>query len=499
MQHNRIIFLLFISIPAFAYEEDIIYVVNSVTYDIDGITKIYALEYLLDIKEGEEIKGLSSLENLIQEKTQILLNERFFESVKIDYSKGQVRNDGKCPVDLFVSVKDSWNIFAFPYPHYDDNTGFSITLKARDYNFFGTMNPLKLDLGYSFAQDRKSSFSFIVDSDIPFKFLGLYWIIDFDNSLKYRVAKEEPWFYSNTTGISAEFPVNAAAFTIGFSESIYLNEENPSYRHNEYGQFQKGVYLSSSPYLNLVVPTGIKNDNYGELTYTAGLKAVFNHALQMRSLADFRRGPFFYFSHGLNFGRIDWIGNFRKGSALSVNNSFSYNFLNSKNNIQPLGATLDITAVSHIIFNEFSGLSARLMYRSWFLQDYNKNESSAADALRGIIDDAVKADYMISLNIDIPVRILKFRTSGGTGNFSRVFDFDLHMAPLFDAAFFHDPEINTSFGYDNLIFTGGMELIIFPQSFRSIFFRVSLAFGSRFLNARAKVSRELFIGMELFF
>jgi len=463
------------------------YFINSFTYEIDGITKEYALNYVTGLYEGEIISDLSALELFIQDKTQILINERVFESVSIEYTIRDILPDGRYPVDLVIYLKDTWNFIALPYPKYDDNSGLSVTLKARNYNFLGTMSVLRLDLGYQYDKNDNTVFSFMLDTGIPFKALGIYWDIDFDHDLLYRADFTLPWYYKNTTGISIELPVDRTTVKIGFVESIILNEENSSEWHTQYGQFQEGLYLSSKPYVRFNVPTGLNVFNLGELVYTPQISAVFNHELPSWSLAEFRKGPFLYFTHSFSFGRIDWIGNFRKGMSLNLDNSISYNFYNLWENLEPLGISVSFTTVNHYIISDFTGLSLRFMYRQSFL---GGSVGNAGNVLRGVLDSSVSADdFILSLNIDVPIRILRIRPSQWSENnkFLSLFDFDLHMVPILDMAFYPY----------TIYMAGGMELIIFPHKWRSLFLRVSLGIGMQLTNPAAGITKELFIGMEL--
>jgi len=348
------VFFLFLSIPVFS-QEDAVYVINSFAYNIDGITRPFAINYKAEFTEGEEITGLSNLQRFLQEKTQILVNERVFESVRIDHTIGEANPDGKYPVDLVIHVKDTWNIIAIPYPRYSSNDGFSLTLKARDYNFLGTMSPLRIDIGYQIDEDGQTSFSLMLDSDIPFRAFGLNWNLDFDHDLEYRPHLDEPWYYKNTTGISVELPFRRTTFTVGFAESFIVYEENPRRYRDEHGRLQEGIYMSSRPYISWKIPTGLHYYDLGEITYTPQLSATFNHEFSQWPLADFRKGPFINFSHSFDFGRIDWIGNFRRGVSASIENSFSYNFYYLRDDLQPWGGSFTVSGIGYTILNDFAG------------------------------------------------------------------------------------------------------------------------------------------------
>jgi hypothetical protein len=483
--------------PGFAQEEtaeginqynNSIFVINSFVFNVDGITRPFALINAAGLIAGEEITGLSNLESYIQNKQQLLYNERVLESARIEYSIGQIRQDGKYPVDLVIYVKDTWNIIAIPYPKYNSNTGFELILKARDYNFLGTMNSLRLDLGYRYDEKGRNFFTSMLDSGIPFRALGLDWFFDFDNYFDYRPDMEEPFYFKNITGLSVQLPVGPTTITASFNESLIYNEAKWD------DSFQHGIYMSSNPYISWGIPTGIEIGNYGGLTYTPEISATFNHEFSQWPLSENRKDPSLNFGHSLGFGRIDWIDNFLKGYSASISNYFDYSFYDLRNDRQPLSANYSIRGTGHFIVTDNFGISSRLMYRHWI----NYSNDNAGDVLRGVMDKDVNADYMLSLNLDLNFKVLKFRPSEWFNSSKwRLFDFDLHLVPIMDAALSHNPESGTVLGFNRLNLTGGLELIVFPNFFRSLFLRASIATDIYEILAYKKRSLELFIGMEL--
>ena len=482
-----------------------IYVINSINFEIDGYTKPYALLYHGELTEGENIKGLSNLQKFIRDKQQLLYNQRVLESVRILYTIGEEREDGKHPVDLVIYVKDTWNIMAIPRPKIDSNTGFDITLKARDYNFLGTMSPLRVDVGYQYDQEGKHYISSMIDSDIPFKLFGLNWNFDFDHFYTYRPNFDEPHYYRNNTGLSVELPIKNTILSVGVTESFFNNQENPlRYRKeldefgNEYGRIHHGLYMSTNPYISWKIPTGLFYSDLGEVNYTPSLSAAFVHEFEEWPLPDFRKGPFITFSHNFSFGRINWIGNFQSGATARLGNSFSYNFYKLRHDEQPWGTNISVRAIGHKKIIDFMGISARIMYRHYFYDDYN---DEAGDALRGILDNKVKANAMLSFNFDLPIRVFKFRPSGWSKNNKvlRIFDFDFHAAPIIDFALYEynnpdDIKNQKVFGLENLLLTAGMEIIIFPERWRSLFLRIS--YGRNFSPGKKSNTDEIFIGTE---
>ena len=494
-----LVIFFFLCASAFSQEEpqdNSVYFINSFKFNIKGMTRSDALKRKGGLKTGEEFTGLSELEKYIQDKTQLLYNERVLDSVSIDYTIGDPRDDGKFPVDVVINTKDTWNIVAIPRPRYSSNTGFDITLKARDYNFLGSMSPLRIDLGYSHDENKENSFFFMFDSNMPFTAYGLNWNIKFYNDFFYRPDVEQPVYYGNTTGLSFELPVSFTTITFGLNESFILNDENDDIYKPEYGNFQDGFYMSTNPYISWKIPIGIDAGNYGEIILTPGVSAAFPHEFHKWPLDDIRKGPSLTFSQNLGFNRIDWIGNFRKGLDISVNNSFDYNFFRANNDKNTWTDKIIFSGIGHFKFTDFFGASTNLMYRQWIFYDYGYTK--AGDALRGVIDRDINADFMLSLNLDLSFKILKFLPSVWFNRSKlRILNFELFLAPFVDTALYHDPENKTDFNIKNTVVTGGLETIIFPEFFRSLFLRISLGWNIK--NKPNNENMEIYIGTDFFY
>ena len=493
--------------------EDIIYVIISINFNIKGLTKPFAIIRNAELYTGEELAGKEKLEKYIADKAQLLLNQRVLKTARIDYTIGEKQPDEKYPVDLLVSTEDTWNIIALPQPKYDSNTGFELTIKARDYNFLGTMNPLRLNIGYKYDEYEHSSLLVELESDMPFTVFGYNWNLTFNNYFSYRPQVSEPFFYQNTTGLSMELPFKKTTFTFSFYEYTKLNEENADrYKDEGYGEFQEGIYMTSRLVTSWKIPTGLLIRDYGELTYRPEISVNFYHEFPDWPLDDFRRGPTMNFNHSLGFDKIDWIGNYRKGLALSLRNSYTYDFYKINEEVKALSFDYSVSAKGYFIFGNSFGISTYLQFRHWFYHDPAYYES-AGDVLRGILDTAVHANYMLSLNLDFPAKILEFAPSKWfkTKKLS-LFDFEMHVSPIIDMALYHDPEKNIAFSFKNMLVSGGMEIIVFPAFMRSLYLRISVAWnfieqinnpGNYYLNPVLPIlphlpegnNREIFVGI----
>jgi hypothetical protein len=294
--------LVFLRTPVFSQEEISVFVINSFVFNVDGITRSSALINTGEFKEGEEISGLSGLENYIREKTQMLYNQRVLESAAIDYSIGVIRHDGKYPVDLVINVKDTKNFFILPKPKYSSNSGFSIEIGIQHYNFFGTMSPFKIDLGYRRDEQRRNNYLFTLDSGTPFRAFDLNWNLSFINDFEYRPHLENPLYYKNTTSLHANLPLGRYAATLGVSESVILNEES--------------LFLDGN------VHSDINSIHFGP---------------------------------SIGVGRVDWIGNFQNGFYAGIVQSYSYNFHNKEFDKSPWGIYHEISGITHVFSGFFLG------------------------------------------------------------------------------------------------------------------------------------------------
>jgi len=491
------------------FDYDRLYVIEAFEFDIRGRTRPNALLHNAELRVGEKLRGRAGLEEYIRDKTQVLTNMRVLrDTVEISYSVGERREDGAYLVTLMIRVEDSWNIIALPIPEYDSNTGFEFELRTRDYNFLGTMSPLRIDLGYHRDIDGRNSFEVMLDSSIPFSAWGYRWNFIFENVFQYRPGSYEPFFFRNTTGLSVELPFRRTTFTVGFDESFILNQDNPRvHRVNEEGvpwysipdNFQSGLYMSSRLFASWRVPTGVTTRNFGELTYTLSPSVTFNHELPNWPLQDFRRGPFAHFSHSLGFGRVNWHGNYRSGLSVSLSNTFSYDFFRYDRLQDPFHASLTFSGTSHFIVTRFLGVSTRLQSRHWFFFNGQGYFDNAGDVLRGIADRSMQAENMLSLNMDFPFRALVFTPSQWlNSNRLRLFNFELHLSPMLDIAMFDDPRTGR-----DVAATGGLEFIVFPEIMRALYLRLSIGVNAlealRIRGIPGGNNREISFGLGHFF
>jgi len=496
-----------------AQETDDTYVIREIEFDVTGRSRSFALISSGNFKEGERIKGKDNLDKYLALKKQLLINQQVLEEVSIEYYIGENESDGALPVKLLVHVKDTWNLIVLPYPKYDSNDGFSITLKARDYNFFGTMSALRLDLGYQ-NNNGEQSVNFSLDSDVPFEAAGLNWNLNFDHLFGYTF--NEPLYYQNVTGLSLLLPWRTTVVTTGFNQYLTINEENSDENIDIFDLDQRyyGVYGSTELYAFWKLPFGVEIGGFGELEYTPGVSGRINYPYNSM---DEPRKVVTTFNHSIGFGRVDWIGNYRKGLSASIGNSYNWYFDRGDS---PLKIGLDAGIAFYWFFSKYFGFSSKLDYRQWWhwsdkLGDYIPYYS-AGDMTRGVINYDIRAFQILSLNMDFPFRILRFWPSEWLNNQKlHFFDFEMHLSPFFDFAMFKGPYSKlkdeyepyngkTSFAIDDMINTMGFEAIVFPGFFRSLKIRASIGYNlNKIKNGGIALNLgffpewdEIFIGLD---
>ncbi|MDR2021469.1 MAG: hypothetical protein LBQ14_11970 [Treponema sp.] len=473
--------------------ETIPYYIRTIDFNVIGHTRHFALFYVGEFKKGERITGRTNLEKYIAEKTRILHNQRVLEEVNISYTAGE-EDAGGVPVDILVNVKDTWNFIAIPWFEYDSNSGMEITVKARHYNFLGTMSPLRVDVGYKKDDDEDSGDFFVeIDSDIPFTAFGYKWNFNFDNYFAYG----EKIQYENTTGIAMDLPVERTTLTFGFEQKFSVNEENEDKYKAEYGEYFEDIwYTSSGLYTQWKIPLGLKIPHFGELTYTPKITEAVNYR-PLGNIGYLRTGPETIFKHTLGFGEVNWVENYRKGLDVSLVNTNTFNNYKIK-----IDNEIEFTATGHLLLAKRFGFSGRFQYRQWF-SGPNEDDiyDDAGDVLRGINNNSFSAKYMFSLNLDFPILIKRFDAAKSLySRHMRVFSFDLHASPFIDMAVVDNSEpMDEDNSYKNFLITGGLELILFPHFMRSIYLRVSAGFNLAYYFQThyipAGINRELFIGL----
>ncbi|MDR2792925.1 MAG: hypothetical protein LBB61_04565 [Treponema sp.] len=500
-----------------ADEEYTVFYIKSALFQITGRTKPWAVSYIAQINEGEEIIGKTRLEKYIHDKEQLLLNTRVLESTRITYTMGEPEDgENRIPVYLVVETVDTRNFIMLPEPKYSTSDGLDLELKIRDYNFLGTMQPLRLDIGYMLDEEQmqgnnitwsEGAITIGIDSDTPFRFKGFHWNFNFDHDFSYTFG--EPLYYKNTTGISMDIPWKKTTITLGFEQSFIFSEENGAAYQDNFGEFVP-FYMSSALYASWKIPLGLKIGDFGELTYTPKITQKINYNFTEQD--ELRKGPETKLSHTLGFGKINWFENYRNGLEVSIGNTNTYNMHRNDWDVN-----YNVSTLAYKKITSFFGISGRLSFNQWvftnnFLDGQYPAYTEVGDKLRGIRDSTLIAentDFMLVLSADFPLQILHFVPSEWFGvRALRYFNFDFHVSPFIDAALLHGKqdvswskgrytEWKDAYFLSKPICSSGFEFIAFPLTWRSFYLRISVGYNLNKIIETGKMPLydEIFIGV----
>jgi hypothetical protein len=473
------------------------YVIGGVEYHITGRTTAQALARTLKLREGERFTGREALDRYVAGKIRELHNLRSLETdlSTIRYTLGESEKnppDGAgeiTPVYLEITAADTWNFIVLPEPKYDSNSGFTLSLKARDYNFWGTLAPLKLDLNWGSDDDGMDMAGILLEADLPFQAFNRNW--NFALVQDFRYYFDIPVYNKTAARLSVDLPFGRTTLTPGFEQGIVVHEKDDRAKND--GGYHSW-YLYSKPYVDWEIPLSLEIGDSGEVVYKPGIYGMVNYQ-PGGDVGDYRRGPSAGFNQRLETGRINWQGNFRQGFTAGAFNENEYDFFHKEWDI-----SAGFVFQGHVKTSGVSGVSARLTLTQWLDSSCDK----AGDTVRGYRDNALDATKRLSINLDFPFRLIRFVPSEWSGGKSTgVFDFEQHWAPFIDLLMVDAPGQGYRFTPADIITTIGLEIITFPLKWRSIYLRISAGWNLREWVRAGRmpsgIHREIYIGLGHFY
>ncbi len=460
---------------------DIKYVIRDVNYTIEGKTRKSVLIDYLDIKTGEVLEGSEALGAYLDDKRQMIGNQRTLDGGEVvaDFFEDPL-DSSRMYVDLDVTVRDTWNYIVLPYANYDSNEGFLLSLRGRNYNFLGGMETLEGNFDYVMIfegnEDYDTKYSLNGGFDIPFYLWDYRWKFSLDEDITVINYPDENLLQNETKiGLSMDIPLEGLTWQAKLNQNYYLNRD---------GRYDPdGYYMRTSGSFGSSIPLGFELPLFGKPDYSAAMITSYNYK-PFDSLSMDRRGYDLGAEHGLSAGRVNWVGNFRDGAEISLEQNLRYNFTR-----ELWLSDLDLEFEGHKSFG-WGALSSRVQgfYR------YHDVEDDAGEPIRGILNQRMSGDAGVFVNLDFPVDIWIWFLDRW---------FEGHVSPFFDYALLR-PE-DGSFNLSESWYGGGIEGFAFLKKARSIYLRVSIGldlealFGGAGLGDPAprdgKQIHEIFIGL----
>lgn len=509
-------FSLLISTFLFAADYQIVkveYNLNPSSWTFLPTTKQFALENNVPVDKNKKFATKEALENYITDYKQRLTNTRAFDDFTVEYTVKESKEINE--VTLNITTTDTVHLLAVPYPKYDSNSGAVLKLKAKDYNFLGTMNTMSSDLNIKYdTSDDKNEFSvgFNFDFDYPFQ-AGIFnatWVNSY--SFDYIFGKNVPE-WSGKTGLKFELPKNRYSLVFeAYQSAAYeldYSKYDDDFYFNEYLAFSVPVTLGEIP-------------NFSKITTTPSISYSQNWDFDGIDPANTSlSSPNFGFGNTISAGRVNWHDNIRTGLTGSFTTAASYNlqrkmfypYISSE-----ITAFKAVTMFDSVNFLNRFGICADL-YAFYYFTDRDNIYASSDGAsigsrLRGIKDsqdfdgqpelgDCTTTPSAIVLNLDFPYHIF---STNFTKGFLRHFNFDFQISPFFDMAWTYNKSTKKYFDWKDGFYAGGLEVLVYPRKWSSFVVRGSIGYDlgrrlfSDYLNTewRENVSlREISIGIGL--
>lgn len=500
MINNKKISYLFCLLCIFCFnvwgENSSLYKINSVTYKIKGLTREFPLSRAVFIDQKSVFLGTEEFDRYISNLQILLENIRVLETVRIESVFLPQSIDDIIPVDLTIYTEDTWNIIALPYPKYDSNEGFQLKLKVKDYNFLGSMQELSGDLTYELDNSGNPLFSSNLNFCIPFEVKG--YSVDWDNDFSIDVPFENDPKINISSGFTIELPLTFTILSLGIEQGIILNDWNSDTQPYE----DDPLYFYELLSLNL--PLSLYTfDYFGNLSWAFSASTKTRWSID-RLTDDDLKGTDLSWGHGFSLGRIDWVGNFRKGLAFEINNNYSWN----THRREDIGASIKASFTGYRPIRSLAGVSSQLQIF------YNFNDALSNDSaknLRGIFNNRIETDIAMTLNIDLPIKTMNVNFQEITGvSWTRYIGFEMHISPFFDMALTRDSKTEKLFNVSDGWYAGGIDAIIYPKKMRSVYGRISAGFDlAELIQNGGKISQtakrdgkpisEFFLGIGLMY
>jgi hypothetical protein len=467
------------------------YQIEKVIFHIQGITLKPALAQYLDIEIGTKFTSKADLESYITGKERLLRDNRVFDlGSQIVY---EIAPEGDPRfVKVFVQTKDSWTALAVPFPKYSSTYGLSLALRYKDFNFLGTLNPLNVsldhyflnnetDIGASFAIYPRmlgSFWNYSLSGDLTYTPTDGLYIYDFATALSsvYRFPRpDSPWSFTpsfsyNYWKIYTEH-LAVATNTLAYSFYAFLNwtaSATTNYTY-EYITYPINTWMNSLGISTSVPVANLTSKALLTLNPSASVFYTFAIPTFGPSDAGFTLGSSFGYS------AIDWIGNFRQGSAISLSTSYT-DHLYKPSPTRAYDLLFNLNASAFAQFHNLIGVDFRLTGQ-WNASWTNLGDTTYSTNIdwgtyvRGI-KDTLYGDIALIANLQFPINFAQ----GKFFNWSKM-DAEVFLIPFVDAGYVRTSPSHPLWQISDAIFCGGMDMVVFPEYARAYTYRLSVGYN----------------------
>lgn len=396
------------------------YIISERAYDIDGMSRVNALEKELKLPDTPEFVSYDAMMNFVDNLNQELQNLRLYSEIETTLTELESPLDGLHVYRLNIILEDAWTFIPLIYPKYDTNTNLTLESKILYSNLFGTLIDFQIDSYIQVGPEDDSNGIGTGLWEIETSFENINWGRRSYNLL--WIQKHDQVTKSNTNETIENYSYNETTFLFG--TDFKLTDE---------------WTYTATPLLSL-------NYSYKDLTENAE--------------DNFDKDPFaFGIKQNLVYSTVNWNGNFREGLYSDLSLQVSYSFF-AETGLK--GKTSLETAWYHPLNDR-----AAYYLRSVFLTGFQEEIAELGSYMRGVPDENLYGQRAYFLNSSFPFKALDkenllelqlspFMDWGLTKRKNESFsnDQDFRLSSGFSMLFFFDKltsiQIRTSFGWDLL-------------------------------------------------
>lgn len=484
---------------AAAFAQEGPFIIKSVDFQVKGRSIPFVLMQKIEADGrviGKSFNDEASLDAYIEDRRQVLINTRLLASV--ESSRDIAPNpQGGSDVSVYYTVVDTWNIIALPEPKYDSNTGLTLYVKGRDYNFFGSMQTLNLDLSYVSDTASNKSGEVATAFSLPFQALGAAWSLGVSED--YQAWTTGTMRSSTTAGITYNIPGINFPASVTATQGVYLN---PDVYQTQVVGFDS-AYMSEFLSATASIPLALKLGGLGYASYSPTLAMSQNWWPGTTLDVYGRQGFGLSLKNILSFGRADWMGNMREGAVVQVSSANSYNLFYTD-----FIWDLNASATAFADYLRKIGISGRLVAQARPVGHFPADDViNMGSNLRGIVDNRITGVAGLYANVSVPVKLFDFPTHKIIKK--DWLDFELQAEPFVDAAVvlpsWQWPSQSDWASPDKSPFwlTGGLEFLVFPTAIRNFIVRAMIGWDlvsvSQTLNLKTSAPRDGQSPYELYF
>lgn len=282
-----------------------LYLIENITYFINGQTKTWALEHRYKIKEKTRFSSQEEMENYFKMKEEEIYDNKIFYSVAFSYTLEPISlkekpNTKAYKVHLFIELQDSLTMLIIPPLPRISNDRLTISTRFTDQNIGGSLMKLTLynNVGFDLNGDTHS----IVPAwDLGAKIENIYfpgykegWWVNLDYNYNTTL-QNNPINYERIL----EYDLNTFNLSFGSRYEIFKNFFYNFGLSNAF-RFGNNFYIDKDDLEDSIKKElGVSKSGYG---YSLG------------------------YSHSLLYDKISDSGSMRKGYDLWVSNYIGYNF-----------------------------------------------------------------------------------------------------------------------------------------------------------------------------